>query len=229
MYPKLEALVQEWQSKTGCLGLTNEVVFQHPQEAGEFMTGFIRLLIEETPHAKLIELLRSAMRTITETPSVDFAAELQGILRDSCGFTAWKTGRHVGATLEANPEVKAALSTTEVAALVAHEECKHGWANSDDKPLELLEAALAPELRESAKGRPVKVALQCALRFAGRRSLLNNLADAIKGQLRNRLIQTALRWLKEGGVQVVRHWEFPESPIGKENGNGVRDWLFRRR
>ncbi len=101
MYPKLEALVQEWQSKTGCLGLTNEVVFQHPKEAGEFMTGFIRLLIEETPHAKLTELLRSAMRTITETPSVDFAPELQGIVRDSCGFTAWKTGRQMGTTLGA--------------------------------------------------------------------------------------------------------------------------------
>ena len=44
-----------------------------------------------------------------------------------------------------------------------------------------------------------------------------------------KVVEAALRWwLGKGGAQVAIHWEF-KSPIGKENGNGIRDWLFRRR
>ncbi|MFC2059650.1 hypothetical protein ACFLTZ_00975 [Chloroflexota bacterium] len=197
LYTRLIPLVADWQRKTGCPGFTDEAVFQHPQEAGEFMNKFIRLLIEETPQAKLIELLRSALRTITETPSVDFAAELQGILRDSCGFTTWKTGRQVGATIEAKPEVKAALLTPEVAALVEYEEHRQGHGGDAQKAVRILADSLAAELCQHSMGAATGEALAEALKSVGRRSLLSNLMDAIRGQLRVRILMAISDWISK--------------------------------
>jgi hypothetical protein len=44
----------------------------------------------------------------------------------------------------------------------------------------------------------------------------------------------AQAFVKEGGElarpqETATHWEFPDSPISKENSNGICHWLFRRR
>lgn len=195
VYPSLDQLVAEWQSKTGCLG-TDKMAFRHPKEAGEFMAGLYRLLVEETPEVKLLELVSAEMRTIVDTPVADLQSGLQDILKDGCAFTSWRTCRQLGAALTANPEVKAALSTPEVAALVEYEEQKQGWGDAH-QAIELLESSLGAELQEHTKDRDIKTALLNALKSVGRRSLLNNMRDAVKGHLSRRLVEAALRWWLE--------------------------------
>lgn len=61
------------------------------------------------------------------------------------------------------------------------------------------------------------------------RSLPRDERSTIMASLK-RLVETELgRLLEEGGGKSMTHWEFPDSPIGKQNGNGIRHWLFRRR
>ncbi len=229
LYPKLVPLVAEWQCKTNYPGFTEEAVFQHPQEVGEFMAGLIKVFLEETPQAKLVGLMSVAMSAITETPSADVEAGLQDALREGCAFTAWRTSRQLGDALEANPQVKAALSTPEVAALVEYEEQGQGWGGDADKAVELLEGSLGTQLQEQIRGRPTKAALLNALKSAGRRSLLNNLMDAVKGHLSGRLIEIAVRWwLQKGGKEelnlICRFKESGRSPLW----NGFWKNIWRR-
>jgi hypothetical protein len=222
-------LVEHWQNKTGGTGLTDEAVFQHQKEVAQFMACLVNLMITETPLANLAQAIALAMQSAVETPVGELKTGLDDLFGDVSEFTAWETNRQIHATFEANPQVKMALSTSEVAALVEYEAQKQGWCGQAGRAVELLEASLTSELQNHIKGRSSKTVLQYALRSAGRRSLLLNLRDAIKGQLKSRLVEKCLDWLKKGDAQVARQWEFLKSPIGKENGNVIRDWLFRRR
>jgi hypothetical protein len=228
LYPRLALLVATWQDKTACLGLEDEAVFQHQQEAADFMAGLVNLLIAETPPANLGHAIKSAMQAIVDTPIAGLEKGFHDLFGDASQFTAWEASRQVGAAFESDPGVKMALLAPEVAALVEFEEQKQGWGGDADRAVELLEGSVVSELQETIKGRHVKTVLLNSLKLAGRRSLLHNLKDAMRGQLKGRLVAIALRWLKKGGAQVVTHWEFPTSPMAKENANGIRRWLFRR-
>lgn len=227
VYPKLKGLLQDWRRKTRCLGLTDEEVFGRPKEAATFLAGFWKVLIEETPEANLAELGNTACTLIAKTPTSKLQAQFHDLLGQASEFTAWRASRETAAALEANPKARVALSTPEVAALVRYEEQKQGWGDAH-QAIELLETSLASELQDRTRGRPTKTLILNVLRSAARRSLLSNLRDAVNGQLRGRLVETALRWVEKEGAQVATHWEFPESPLEKQNMNGIRRWLFRR-
>ncbi len=196
LYSRLIPLVKDWQDKTGCSGLGDEAVFQHRQKAAQFMDSFVKLLIAETPSANLAQAIRSAMQAVVDTPVDELEKGLHDLLGDASEFTAWEANRQLQVTLEANPQVKAALLTPEVAALVEYEEHRQGYGGDAQKAVHILTDSLAAELCQHSR-KTTKDALVEALKSVGRRSPLSNLRDALRGQLRLRIVTAALNWLSK--------------------------------
>jgi len=219
-YPKLVPFVADWQRKTRRPGFTDEAVFQHPREGGEFMAGLIKVFLEETPQAKLEELMTTATSAIVETPGDELRKGLKDMLEESCVFTAWQTSRQVSAALESNPEVKTALSAPEVAAIVEYEEHRVGWGGNTETAIQLLADGIKSELLPDQGERNVADVCAHALRVTARRSLLRNLGDAVKGGLRERLIETVAHWIR----RLPRlKWEVESLP----NNGGIYQILLK--
>lgn len=208
LHSKLVPLVKDWENKTGCLGLGNEAVFEHPTEAAQFMAQSVNLLIAETPPANLAHGIRSAMQAVVDNPSSKVEKELHDLLGDASEFTAWKTNRQIGAALEANPESKVALSAPEVTALVEYEEAKQGWGGDAQIAMHILEDSLGAELSQHSGG-TTRDALAEALKSVGRCSPLNNLRDALRGQLRARILTAVSDWI---GKLPRIEWEVESLP-----------------
>ncbi len=228
IYPRLVSLSRNWWRKTKALGLTDEEVFKHPEEAAEFMSGLIRLLIAETPTSKMNEIIRLGFQELANTSPDAMQPELQHSLAEAADFTTWRTCNKIGNAFEQNPDAREAISTPEVTALVMYEEARQGWNDSTDKATELLNDNLASELDGGKTRYTTKTALLHALNSLSRRSLISNLSDAIKGKLRYRLIQKAQDWVRKQIQNVELKWQFTESAEKDRSASGIRSWLFRR-
>lgn len=226
IYPRLVSLSRSWWRKTKALGLTDEEVFKHPEEAAGFMSGLIRLLIAETPTSKMNEIIRLGFQELANTSPDAMQPELQHSLAEAADFTTWRTCNKIGSAFEQNPDAREAISTPEVTALVMYEEAKQGWKEGKDKDtIKILRESLDSELKEEVNNEDEII--KSSIESISRRGLINNLLDALNGQLRqrfNEIIKTLLRNIKE----VVSAWEFDTGDSDKGKTNNVRNWLFRR-
>lgn len=226
IYPRLVSLSRNWWRKTKALGLTDEEVFKHPEEAAEFMSGLIRLLIAETPTSKMNEIIRLGFQELANTSPDAMQPELQHSLAEAADFTTWRTCNKIGNAFEQNPDAREAISTPEVTALVTYEEARQGWKEGKDKDaIKILRESLDSELKEEVNNEDEII--KSSIESISRRGLINNLLDALNGQLRqrfNEIIKTLLRNIKE----VVSTWEFDTGDSDKGNTNNIRNWLFRR-
>lgn len=228
IYPRLESLLRKWWRKTKAPGLTDGEVFKDPEEAAEFTSGLIRLLIAETPTSKMNEIIRLGLHELANASPDAMQPELQHSLAEVADFTTWRTCNEIGSVFEQTPNAREAISTPEVTALVMYEEARQGWIDSTDKATELLNDNLASELDSSKPKHAIKTALLHAISSVLRRSLISNLGDAIKGELKSRLIRKAQDWLRKQIQNVEISWQFPESAEKDKKTSGIRSWLFRR-
>jgi hypothetical protein len=215
--PRLEVLVWDLWRQADNVGLTDEAVLQHPQEAAEFMAGLLNLLFEETPPAKLVEAAATGMGAVADASIVDLKNGLRELLGQASEFTAWRASQQIGVTLESNPEVRQALSTSEVAALVEYEEQRQGWGGDADKAVKVLECNLGSELGQPSGGWAAKSGLLSALQSVARRSLTGNLKEAIRGGLRGRIVELARGWLDKQGMHKAVAMRYEEESEGNEH------------
>ena len=67
-----------------------------------------------------------------------------------------------------------------------------------------------------------------SLKRLGRRNILQNIDDALEGNLTDKLkkIISEQTAIEQDGVQSI--WEFPSDPPSAETEKEIREWLFRR-
>ena len=193
---RLQIYYEEWQLETGCCDFSDFAVMQHPQEYGEFLSGFSRILIDETPDKNMSKAVESFNQVIQEISEKDFHSAMQEAISPVVTLITKETGERLISTLKANPEAKNKIISPEVEALVEWEKEKQAWGGNTNRAIELLEGSLISDSKTSID-QAGRAAILNSLKVIGRRSILTNLKDAIKGQLRIRLIDCALRWLKK--------------------------------
>jgi len=225
--PGLTGLVEEWQLRTGCSGLTDVDCLLHPREAATFLDSFNKLLMKETPESNLLDTFRSITKVLQKKPSANLTNTMRTLTGKVCHFITWETEKQFSEGLGSNPEVKERLTASEVKALVEWEEIKQGWGGNTNGATELLKGALTSN-SEASIGQLDKIAILDSLRKVGSRSLLTNLKAAIKGQLRARFMKDISRSLKCAYSRAVSYWEFKVSPLIDESTRSICQWLFRR-
>lgn len=201
VYPAINSLYRNWHAETGCSGFSNEDCLGHPRESAQFWSGFYRILIQETPEKNLNHFMKqviSSQGNVIESEGLDKIISELGSKASSL-MTADAVGK-IKPAFKANPSARDSLTTPEFKALVLWEENKLGWSeNTDKEAVEILQESLSPELEEAATKK--YDIIQRSMESISRRSLLRNLTDAVKGQLRGRLIESALRWLERRLLQ----------------------------
>jgi hypothetical protein len=227
VYPKLNILVKKWQLKTGCYGLTDDDCFQHPRGAAIFFKIFYRILINETPEVNLFNALDNGFHLLKEKPTAKSLVTIRKLFGKVSDFITWRTIRLINTVLLVNPEAKSRLTAPEVASLTEWEEDKQGWGGDVNKASKILQNSLSPELEESGN-QLGEASIIHLLESVGKRSLLSNLIDALKGQLRLRFVNAFKGLLEKTATRVVSYWEFQASSFTEQSGRSIRQWLFRR-
>lgn len=219
---RFNELFEEWQKETGCHDFSDLEVTEYPQEYGGFLAGFTRILLEETPNKDISnagEFFRQAIREVSEE---DFNGTIQEAIVPISPFIIRETEAQLTSALKANPEAKNKITSPEVEALVEWEKGKQGWGGDTNRAIELLEGSLTSDSRMSSD-QVNRATIFGSLKVIGRRSILANLKDAIKGQLRVRLIDCALRSLEKCLLQKPRIiWN------ERKGGNEVYKILMKR-
>jgi len=227
VYPSIGRLHEKWQKRTSCRGFSDDDCLSHPQEFAEFMSGFYRILIQETPEEKLKHVITegiSALGSIIETRGLD--KTLYGLCGQANDLMTADAVEKIDSALKANPSAGGSLTTPEFQALVLREETKLGWSeNTDDKAIEILQESFSSELEEAAIAKDEII--RNSLESISRRSLWSNLQDALNKQLRPRFIESIIHFLKYI-VRVESSWEFDTSNLIEKNARSVQKWLFRR-
>jgi hypothetical protein len=228
VYPKIEALVEIWQDRTGNLGLTNEEVLKWPTEAAEFGSAFLMVLLEGTPPSNLAESILGFLQAIKKSANYISDSSFRNQLEKACFYKARQIRDETQLALKDNAPVKAALISPEVSALVEYHLHKQGWGGDTSKATRLLKTHLQDDLRGYVKDKSIKLAITNALRLVSRRSLLRNLSDAVKGKLRAELVSRTREWFAKVKVQAESIWEYSTKPLLIEDTEEIRQWLFRR-
>ncbi len=121
---RFNELFEEWQKETGYHDFSDSEVTQHPQEYGDFLAGFTRILLEETSDKDISnagEFFRQAIREVSEE---DFNGAIQEAIVPISSFITRETEAQLTTALKANPEAKNKITSPEVEALVEWEKRK---------------------------------------------------------------------------------------------------------
>lgn len=223
--PKIRTLVIKHYKVTGQVGLTDSQSYGNPESAFNFMTDLFNILIEETPPDKkdsLIEQMKATIISSTQS-AVDVDSEL---LHDATTILTSEVVTKISGALSDNPSAKDRLLQPLFGELMAMEAEKYGW--DDGVPAgnhtQLLSAISQNDVS------PTKRMITRSLRRLGRKNVLQNVNDALDGNLTENLnkIISEQTDIEQNKTQSI--WEFsPVSPKDTtETKKSVREWLFRR-
>lgn len=227
VFPDINRLYQDWRDKTGCSGLSDEECRSNQEESNRFWSGFFRALIQATPEEDLVHFMQSGigkLGALIGDPGLD--KKIYELLRQASHLMAADTLEKIKSALKENPHVRHMINVPELQALILREEARLGWSKNGDKDsTKTLWESLSPELKEAVDKKDGVI--KSTIEVVGRRGLFINLMDALNRQLRTRVIENIMRFLK-AIVRVESTWEFNTSSITKENSGSIRRWLFRR-
>ena len=225
--PNVNRFYEEWHGLTGCQGLSDEECYGHPKESAQLWSGIYRTLIRETPAENLVHFINVGIRAlgaVIEMPGLE--KEIYKLLGQASRFVAEDVARKIESALKANPDAKDKINIPELKALVLREEAKLGWRkNTETEAIKTLHNSLSPELKEAVYDN--EEVIKSSLETVSRKGLLNNLHDALKGQLRPRFIGSIMHFLNSI-VHVESTWEFDTSNLTQDSAASIRKWLFRR-
>ena len=226
--PGIERLYKDWQNKTGCNGFSDNECLSHPTIFAEFISAFYRVLIQESPEEKLNYLLRNGISSFrTDNIDTEGIDKTMGDLIDQASYLITiDTIEKMESALKSNPEARAKITMPEFQALVFREEAKQGWKEGKDKDaIKILRESLDSDLKEEVNNEDEII--KSSIGLISRRGLLNNLLDALNGNLW-RSFTEIIRGLLNNIKDVVSNWEFDTGDSYKGNTNNIRNWLFRR-
>jgi hypothetical protein len=225
--PGINRIYQDWYKATGCSGLSDEECRSHPRESARFWSGFLRVLIQETPEENLINFVQGgiqALGAVVGMPGLD--KKFYDLLGQATRLVTEETAKRIESALKENPYAGERINVPELKALVIREELRLGWSkNADESILKTLREGLSPELKKEVD--KTDEIIKSSMEAIGRRGLFNNLLDALNGKLRPRFIESIIRFLK-AIMRVESRWEFDNSNLIRENTESIRRWLFRR-
>lgn len=227
VFPDVSRACVKLHDATGCRGLSDEEYYRYPQEAACFLSEILRALIRATPEEKLIRFMYTgikALAIVIEMPGLE--KEINNLLEQATHLMTKDALRKIEIALKENPDSRQVINVPELQAMILREEARLGWNRNRDKDaVKTLRESLSPELKE-AVGKKDEV-IKASIEAVSRRGLFNNLLDTLSGQLRTRVIENVVRFLK-ALVRVESSWEFGATNITKENTASIRRWLFRR-
>ena len=225
--PGINRIYRDWHKATGCSGLSDEECRSHPRESARFWSGFLRILIQETPEENLINFIQGgiqALGAVVEMPGLD--KKFYDLLGQATRLVTKETAKRIKSALKENPYAGERINVPELKALVIREEARLGWSkNADEGTLKTLRESLSPELKKGVD--KTDEVIKSSIEAIGRRGLFNNLLDTLNGKLRPRFIESIIRFLK-AIMRVESRWEFDISNVTKEGSGSIRRWLFRR-
>lgn len=188
------------------------------------MADLFSILIEETPTDKRISLIEQMK--VTMISSTQSAVEVDSeLLHDASAMHISEIVAQISGALSHNPFAKDRLLHPLFGEIITMEAGKHGWGsgvsvNNNDQ----LQSAISQEGLS-----PNKRMLSRSLRRVGRKNVLQNLNDALDGNLMENLhkIIDEQTTIENNKTQSI--WEFsPVSPgENAETEKGIREWLFR--
>jgi len=225
--PGINRIYRDWHKATGCSGLSDEECRSHPRESARFWSGFLRILIQETPEENLINFVQGgiqALGAVVEMPGLD--KKFYDLLGQATRLVTEETAKRIKSALKENPYAGERINVPELKALVIREEARLGWSkNADESILKTLRESLSPELKKEVD--KTDEVIKSSMEAIGRRGLFNNLLDALNGKLRPRFLESIICFLK-AIMRVESRWEFDNSNLIRENAESIRRWLFRR-
>ena len=226
VYPKIRKLAIEYYQATGHLGCTDSHAYENPESAFNFMTDLFNILIEETPADKkdsLVEQIKTTLFTSGTQSAVEVDNEL---LHDASTMLTSEIVTQISGALSDNPSAKDRLFHPLLGELMAMEAKKYGW---DSGVPANHYAQLQSAISQNGVS-PNKRMISRSLRRLGRKNVLQNINDALDGNLIENLnkIISEQTTVEQNKTQSI--WEF--SPVSLEDTTetekGVREWLFRR-
>ena len=225
--PGINRIYRDWHKATGCSGLSDEECRSHPRESARFWSGFLRILIQETPEENLINFVQGgiqALGAVVGMPGLD--KKFYDLLGKATRLVTKETAKRIESALKENPYAGERIDIPELKALVIREEARLGWSrNADENTIKTLRESLSPELKKEVD--TTDEVIKSSMEAIGRRGLFNNLLDALNGKLRPRFIENIIHFLKYI-VRVESSWEFDTSNLIEKNARSVQKWLFRR-
>lgn len=224
--PKIKKLLIEQYKVTGHLGFTDSQAYENPASAFNFTTDLFNILIEETPEDKKNSLIEQ-MKAILIVSSTQSVVEVDNeLLHDASTMLTAETVTQINEALSRNPSAKDRLVHPLFGELMVMEAKKYGW---DSGVPEDNHAQLQSELSQNGVS-PSKRMMARSLKRLGRKNILQNVNDALDGNLVEKLnsIISEQTTIEQNKIQTV--WEFsPVSPgATAEIEKSVREWIFRR-
>jgi len=226
VYPKMRTLAIEHYQATGHLGCTDSQAYENLESAFNFITDLFNILIEETPVDKkdfLVEQIKTTLSTSGTQSAVEIDNEL---LHDASAMLTSEIVTQISGALSDNPSAKDRLLHPLFGELMAMEAKQYDW---DSVVPANNYAQLQSTISQNGVS-PNKRMMSRSLRRVGRKNLLQNINDALDGNLMKNLnnIITEQTTVEQNKTQSI--WEFslasPEDTA--ETEKGVREWLFRR-
>lgn len=227
VYPRIAKLVTEQYKSIGRVGLTDSQAYEDPESACNFMVDLFNILVEETPADKknyLIEQMKATLFSSSTQSALEVDNEL---LHDASTMLTSEIVTQISEALSRNPSAKVRLVHPLVGELMAMEAKKYGW----DSGVPANHCAQLQSAISQNGVSPNKRMMSRSLRRLGRKNVLQNVNDALDGNLienLNKIISEQTN-VEQNKTQSVLEFS-PVSPKDTtETEKSVREWLFRRR
>jgi hypothetical protein len=197
------------------------------QGSFSFMADLFNILIEETPADKKNSLIKQ-MKAALITSSTQSVLEVDNeLLHDASTILTTEIVTQMSEALSDNPSANDRLTHPLFGELMAMEAKKYGW----DSGVPANHCAQLQSVISQNGVSPNKRMMSRSLRRLGRKNVLQNISDALDGNLIENLnkIISEQTTVEQNKTQSV--WEF--SPVltgdNAEIEKSVREWLFRRK
>jgi hypothetical protein len=227
VYPKIRKLVIKHYKATGQVGLTDSQAYENPETAFNFMADLLNILVEETPADKkesLVEQMKATLITSSTQSALEFDNEL---LHDASTMLISEIVTQISEVLYDNPSAKDRLLHPLFGELIVMEANKCGW----DSGVPANHPAKLQSVISQNGVSPTKRMMSRSLRRLGRKNVLQNVNDALDGNLVENLnkIISEQTTVEQNKTQSV--WEFSPVSTGDnaEIEKSIREWLFRRK
>jgi len=224
--PKINKLLSERYKTIGYVGITDSQAYDEPESVSNFIVDLLNIFIEETPADKkdsLIEKIKTSLFTSGTQSAVEVDNEL---LHDASTMLTSEIVTQISEALSHNSAAKDRLLHPLFGELMAMEAKKYGWDSGvPANQYAQLQSAISQNGVSSNK----RIMFR-SLRRLGRKNILQNIDDALDGNLIKNLnkIISEQTTIEQNKTQSI--WEFsPVSPDDTtETEKSVREWLFRR-
>jgi hypothetical protein len=190
------------------------------------MADLFNTLVEETPPDKkdsLAERIKTALITSSTQATLEVDSEL---LHDSSTTLTSEIVTQISRALSDNPPAKDRLLHPLFGELILIEAKKYGW---DSRVPANNHAQLQSAISQNGVS-PNKRIISRSLRKLGRKKLLQNISDALDGNLIENLTKIISEQTTVEQNKTRSIWEFSPVSTGDdaETEKSVREWLFRR-